>query len=194
MVDLAIGITQLVEITAANDFFPVDGQIARLEHQRLGGDAVDVETRQQRRVSLPLSQRRQPGLTFGEQVDKKSRGAGFKPPGPELAFLKQQQQVKRVVDRSAGPVIAVVPAADLLPIQPGQFRGEHGIDISIGVTTDRRVSTGEGDVAQVVQVREQTNLAEFAHPGQEGEADMGVGALDDRVHVAQAIAHLAGDI
>jgi hypothetical protein len=107
---------------------------------------------------------------------------------------KQQQHVEGVVDRLPQPVVAVVPGADLLPVQARQFRGEDLIQVGLGVAADGGIAGVDGEVLEVVQPREQADLAELAHPGEEGEADMGVRILDHRIEIAQPIAHRQGGV
>jgi hypothetical protein len=109
--------------------------------------------------------------------------------GPELTLLEQQQHVERVVDRLAGPVVAVVPGADLVPIEAFELRGEDLVEVGLGVAADGRVLRIDGDVAEIVQAREQADLTELADTCQKREADVGIGVLDDRIEVAQALAH-----
>ena len=125
---------------------------------------------------------------------KKGRRRRLEPPGAKLALLEQQQHIERVVDRLAGPVVAVVPGADLLAIEPLELRGEDGVQIRLRVATERGVLARDGDVAQIVQPREQADLAEFAHPGEEGEADVGIRVLDHRVQVPQPVADLPSGV
>ena len=113
--------------------------------------------------------------------------------------MKQQQQVKRVVDALAGPVVAVVPAAHFHAVQAGEFRGKDVVYIRVGVAAEGGISRIDADVVEVVEPREQAHLAELAHSGDEGQTDVGVGILDHRVQVAQGVAHLpchvgAGDV
>ena len=74
----------------------------------------------------------------------------------------------------AGPVVAVVPGADLVTVQPGQFRREDPVQIGLGVAADGGIVGRYGDIEQVIQSGEQADLTELGDPGEEGEADVGV--------------------
>ena len=47
---------------------------------------------------------------------------------------------------------------------------------------------------RLLRAGERTHLRELAHAGQEGESDVGVAVLDDRIDAAQEIAVRAGDL
>ncbi|CAI8014647.1 hypothetical protein GBAR_LOCUS9143, partial [Geodia barretti] len=113
----------------------------------------------------------------------------------KLPLAEQQQHVERVVHvLVAPPVVAVVPAADLLAVESGQLRGEHRVQVGVGVPADIRVAPVQGQIGEVVEVGEQAHLGEFAHSGEERELDVGVGVLDRRVQPAQVVAVLASAV
>ena len=188
LINLAVGVAQAIVIFTEELLFGVDGQVAGLKQKRLGGEIADLEGREEIGAGLQAAKVRQPGVTLGKQIDEKGRGAGLEPVGSVLALLKQQQEIEGVVDRIAGPVVPVVPGAQFLPLQGGQFRAENLVEIRLGIAADGRVAAIDGDVVEIVQARKQAALAELGHAGQEGEANMGVAVLDDRIEVAQAIA------
>jgi hypothetical protein len=64
------------------------------------------------------AQVRDKDLALDEQIHQEGRRRRLEPPGAELALLEQQQHVEGVVDRLAGPVVAVVPGADLARSSP----------------------------------------------------------------------------
>ena len=172
----------------------MNGEIAGLEQQGVAVDLLHVEGGEQFQAGLPPRQIGGEKTPLGEQVDQKGRGAGFEPPRLELAFLEQQQQIEGVVDRLAGPTVAVVPCPDLRAVQALQFGGEHRVHIRLGVAANRRIARVHRDVAQVVQPGKQADLAEFGHPGQEGEANVSVRILDHRIQIAQPVADFAGHV
>ncbi|MNZ76764.1 hypothetical protein D3C78_952820 [compost metagenome] len=153
---------------------------------------VDIEAGQQRLQRHHLLQIRREGAPRSEQIDQEGRRTRLEPERTEVALLEQQQQVEGVVDRLAGPVVAVVPGADLLTIQSRKLRREHRIHVGVGIAADRRIGCRHRDVAQVVQSGKQADLAELGYPGEHGETDMGVGILDHRVQVTQTVTDLAG--
>ena len=85
----------------------------------------------------------------------------------------------------AQPIVAVVPLADGLPVQPVELGGERRIQIGVRVAADGTVGGIEREVDQVVHVGEQAHLAELGHAGEEAELDVRVALLDDRVQPAQ---------
>ena len=108
---------------------------------------------------------------------------------------EEQEDVEGIVDSlRSPPVVAVVPVADGLPVQIRKLRCEHRVQIRVGVTADRRVLRIQGDVGEIVQAREQTDLGELAHSGQECELDVRVRELDGRVQASQVIAVGPGDL
>ena len=128
-----------------------------------------------------------------QRVDQERRGPGLEPPGPEAAPVEQQQDVEGVVDFFlAEPVVAVVPVADLVPVESGQLGGEHRVQVFFRVPADGGIARVEGDVGEVVEAGEQADLGELAHPGDEGEADVGFAVLEDGVEAAQEVAVGAG--
>ena len=107
----------------------------------------------------------------------------------ELAAVEQQQHVVRVVHPLlAAPAVAVVPLADALAIKAGQFRSEHGVHVALSISADRRVAAVQGDVGEIVQVREDAHLAELAHSRHQREPDVSVVGLDHAVQAAQVVA------
>jgi len=69
-------------------------------------------------------------------------------------------------------VVAVVPPADFVPVQPLGFRGEHGVEIAVRVSADRCQRKIEADVVKVVDARRETRLREHHDAGDEGQADV----------------------
>ena len=125
------------------------------------------------------------------------RRAGLEPPRVEPAAVEQQQNVVRVVDPLlAEPAVAVVPLADAVPVQPRQLRREHGIEVGVGVAADARVARVQGDVLEVVEPGEETDLRELAHTSEESKANVCVARLDCGIQAAQIVAvgpgHLRG--
>ena len=119
------------------------------------------------------------GVAVSNQCARYSRGA------------EQLEQTEGVVDLvlfPAQPVVAVVPGADLAPVQAGQFRREHGVQIRLGVAADRRIGGVQGQVDEIVQVGEQAHLAELAHPRDEGQLHVGITRLERPVQSAQVVA------
>ena len=102
---------------------------------------------------------------------------------------EQQQHVVRVVHLlHAQPAIAVVPLAHPLPVQAGQLRAEHRVQVGLGVAADRRVDRIQRQIGEVVQLREQVHLRELADTRQEGEPHVRVRVLDHPVQPAQKVA------
>ena len=133
-----------------------------------------------------------PALEQG--FDQERRSAGFEPPGTEQAVAKQQQDGKGIVDLIlAEPAVAVVPEADLVPVEARELRREHRVQVGLGIAADGREFRVEGEVDQVVEAGEQADLGELANPRNEAEADVGIAVLDRRVEAAQKVAVGAGD-
>ena len=104
----------------------------------------------------------------------------------ELARFEEKEDVERVVDLvRAAPVVAVVPAADLVPVEALEFRGEDRVQIRVRVAANVRELRLQRDVDQVVQAREQAR--QLAHPRQENEAELLIAVLDHRVEAAQEV-------
>jgi hypothetical protein len=82
----------------------------------------------------------------------------------EAALVEQQQHVEGVVDRLAGPVVAVVPGADLVAVQARKLRGEDLVQIGLGVAADGRVVGIEGDVVEVVEPENRLTLLNLDTP------------------------------
>lgn len=142
---------------------------------------IDIEAGKQAFQCHQTLQIGREGMPSGEQIHQEGRRARLEPERPEFPFLEQQQQVERVVYRIAGPVVAVVPPADLFSIQARQFGGEHAVHIGIGIATDRRITHIHGDIVEIVQPREQAHLAELRHPGEHGETNVRIAVLDHRI-------------
>ena len=150
---------------------------------------VHVERRQQGVAAQHVVQGHGAHLAPEQRVDQEGRRPGLEPPGVELAGAAQHQDVVWIVDPLlAAPAIAVVPSADGLPVQAGELGREHGVQVGVEVAADRRVARVQGDVGQVVQAGEQAHLGKLAHPGEEGEPEVGVAGLDGRVQAAQVVA------
>ena len=171
-----------------------EGEVASLPEQGLRGHLVHIEGREQRFGGVDAAQFGGEIAPLREHLDQKGRRAGFEPEGQKLALVEQQQQIEGVVDRLAQPVITVIPITNPLAVQPFEFRREHGIDIGLGITAERRIAFIDGNIIEVIQPREQADLAEFGHPGEEGEVDVGILALDDGIKTPEPLAHLAGDL
>jgi hypothetical protein len=171
----------------------VQCEVAGLEEQRFRLDVINVEARQQRGVALQPLQVRGEELPLGQQPRQEGGRAGLEPVGPELSVAKQQQHVEGVVHALPAPVVAVVPAADLLAVQPRQLGREHAVDVRIGVAAQGAELRVQRQVLQVVQPGEQADLAELGHPRQEDELQVRVRPLEHRVQAAQAVAHLGSD-
>ena len=187
----AVRIPQRVIRRARQLLLARNGQVAGLEQQRLDADIANLERRQQRLGGLQALQIGKEVPALGQQIHQERGRAGFEPVRPKVALLEQQQQIEGVVHRIAAPVVSVVPAADLVPIQPRQFSGKYRVDVRIRVTTDRRAARIHRDVIEVVQARKQTHFAELRHPGEHGELDVRILPLDHRIQVAQPVAHLS---
>ena len=179
---LQIWIIQGVEGLNAIPFLIHYGQVAGLEQQRIDADVPNIEPGQLPCVRAPALQLHRAHLPVHHHPEQEGRGAGLEPVGLEVAGFEKQQQVVRVVELLVTkPVVAVVPLSDPLPVEPPQFRGEHGFQIGIGITADAGVLGVEADVAQVVETRKETHPGEHADPGDEGKADIPGAVLDDAV-------------
>ena len=172
----------------------VNGEVAGLKHQRFNRDGVHVKGRQQGFAGHHVTQIRGELLALLQQFDQKGGRAGLKPIGLDAPLVKQLQQPKRVVDRLAQPVVAVVPVADLRPVKAGQLRGKHRINIGIGVAADGAVAHIQRDVLEVVQAREQADFAELGDAGQKDELEVFVRVFEHRVEVFERVAHLARSV
>ena len=185
---LAVRISQPEQRPPPVPLLAHDGQVAGLEQQRLRRHGVHVEGRQQGAVGLEVLEVRGRDAAPEQRVYQEPRRGGLEPVRVELAAGEQMEDGVRVVDvLAAPPGIAVVPGADLLPLQARQLRREHRVEVRVGVAADRRVARVQGDVGEVVQAGEQAHLAEPAHPGDEGELDVGVAVLDRAVQPAQVV-------
>ena len=165
---LLVRVVQLVEANALVPFLGDDGQVAGLEQERLDGNAVDVDGRQQIVIREHALQGRRRDTASRQKVGEEGRRAGPEPVRFELARFEEKKDVERVVDLvCAAPVVAVVPELDFLPIQAPEFRGENRVQLRVRVAANVRELRRQRDVAQVVQAREQACLRELAHPRQE---------------------------
>jgi len=165
-----------------------------LPQERFGGHALDIEAVEQFVIRPKRRQLRREEAALRQNIDEKRGRPRLEPVGPELPFVKKQQKIERVLDRLAQPVVAVIPVEDRLSVKPLQFRCKDGIDIRFRVATDGLVGRIDRDVVEVVQAREDRDFAELGYTGQEGELNVGVLVLDDRVEVAQALTHGAGNL
>ena len=186
--DLAVRIAQAVLRRAVQAFLFRDRQVAGLEQQRLGGDAVHVEGRQQRLAGVNGIEVRGGEAAPEERVDQETRRRRFEPVRLERAAAEQHENAEGVVDLlRSQPVVAVVPGPDQIPVQARQFRREDRVDVRLGIAADRRVAGVQGDVDETVEVGEQADLGELAHPGDEGELHVSVAVLDRAVQAAQVV-------
>ena len=109
--------------------------------------------------------------------------------------VSHHQHVEGVVDALlAAPAVAVVPLPDPLSVEPLQFGGEDYVEVVLGVAAEGGEARIERDVLEAVQAREQADLGELAHSGEEAEAHVLVTALDDCVKAAQVVAVGSGDV
>ena len=195
LADLAVRVTQPIQQLATEVLHRRDGQVSRLEQQRLGGDVVHVECGQQVVVAQHPVQGHRGDPAPEQGLDEERGRAGLEPPGPELAVAEQQQDVEGVVDLLlAPPAVAVVPLADGVAVEPRQLGREHRIQVRLRIAANGGVARVQGEVLKVVEPGEQAHLGELAHPGEEGEADVGVAGLDDRVQPLQIVPVGAGHL
>jgi len=114
---LTVGVAQGVNPIAQQRFAAVvNGEVAGLEQQSLWRDVVHIKGGQQFFMRHHLGELGRKKLPLGQQFDEKGGRAGLEPIGFEFAVAKQQQQIKRVVNTLAQPVVAVVPAADMFAV------------------------------------------------------------------------------
>ena len=167
---------------------PLDGEVAGLEQQRLNADVVHVEGGQQGFGADHAVQIDRAHLALDQHVDQELGGAGLEPVGAELAGVKQQQDVVRVVHALvAQPTVAVVPAAHFASVQPRQFRSKHPVQVGVRVAANVGVATVQGDVLKIVQAGEDVDLGELADSGEQGEPNVLVEILDGGVETAQVV-------
>ena len=201
--DLPVGIAQAIAADAAPVSHVLDRQVAGLEQQRLGGDGVDLERRQQLVAAQHAVQLQRAHPAPEQRLHQEGRCAGLEPVRRERAAAEQQQDVERVVDPVVPrPVVAVVPVANPLPVQTRQLRSEHRVEVGLGIAADGGVARVHREVDEVVEAREHAHLRGFlmrgvpprapprrapADPGQEGEADVGVAGLDRPIEPAQIV-------
>jgi hypothetical protein len=126
------------------------------------------------------------------QAYQEARRAGLEPPGPEFLFITEQQDVEGVVDALRSPVVAVVPGLDGFSWVLGDQWCEPVVHVLLGVAADGVVAGVQGQVVQLVQTREHPGLAELAYPGQEYEAQVGIGILENAVQAPQLRAYGIG--
>ena len=190
-----IGEGQREQPRRADPLLPGDGQIASLEHQRPQVDVGHIETGKQLRVRRePLKLHWISPLPHDLAVQHLRR-AGLEPVRFELAAAEQQQDVVGVVELFfAAPMVAVVPVADLVPVEAIEFGCEHGVKVPVGIAADRGEGGVQADVFQIVQAREQAHPGEHADPGDEDEADQAGAVLDDAVEAPQVFAVGFGDL
>ncbi len=185
---LLVGVVQLVEARVLVPLLADDGQVAGLEQKRLDGDAVDVDGRKQVVVREHALQGRRREPAPRQKVGEEGRRAALEPVRAKIALVEQQQDVERVVDSfRPEPVVAIVPAADLVPVQALQFRGEDRVQIVVRVAAKGTVALVQRDVVQIVQARENARSRELAHPRQENETELLVAVLDRPVQAAQEV-------
>ena len=186
---LTVRIAQAIQRPATHVFFRQNGQIAGLEQQRLGGDVVHVERRQQFPGAHRLAERHRGDPTLEQGLHQERWRRGLEPVGVELAAVEQQEHVVGIVYLlRATPAVAVVPVADRRPVQAVKLGRKHGVQVRFRVAADRRVAAVQGDVLEVVETGEQADLGELADAGEEGEADVRVRKLDVGVQAAQIVA------
>ena len=172
-----------------------DRQVAGLEQQRFRRHVAHVEGGQQFVGTGHPLQRERAYPALDQRFDQEPGRAGLEPVGGEFAAVEQQEDVEGIVDPfPSEPAVAVVPAADLVPVESGQLRREHGVQVRVGVTADAGVARVQGDVAEVVESGEQAHLRELTHAGNEREPDVGVAVLDHRIEAAQEVPIGAGDV
>jgi len=115
--------------------------------------------------------------------------------GPEFALAEQVENVVRIVQPLlAEPVVAVVPPADLIPVQSFQFREEHCVQVAVRISADGRIPRRQADVHEVVETRGKTGLREHRDAGDEDKPDMVLGILKDAVQIAQAVSICPGPL
>ncbi len=124
-----------------------------------------------------------------QRVDQEPGRRGLEPVRLELAAAEQLEQAEGVVDPlGSQPTVAVVPGADLVPVETRQLRGEDSVEVRFSVAAEGRVGRVHGEVDEVVEIGEQADPGELAHPGDEGELDVGVAGLEGAVQPAQVVA------
>lgn len=112
--------------------------------------------------------------------------------GLQLAGVKIKQEVKRIVDCLAGPIIAVVPITNNLAIQICQLMGKNRIEIAFSIITDRGIPPVNGNIQQIIEPRKQIDLGEFADTRKKDKFEMGIAVFEHRVNIAQPVTHLQG--
>ena len=98
------------------------------------------------------------------------------------------EDVERVVDHLASPPVAAVPVSDLVPIETGKLRREHGIQIRIRKAADAGEARIQRDVDEVVETGEDAARGEPADAGKKREVHVRVAVLDDSVETTEEVA------
>ena len=163
---LPVRIPQPVHRPPVASFGIHDRQVAGLgKQQRFRRHHVHVEGRQQGGAGVDSLEVGGREAATDKCVHQEPRRRGLEPVRLELAAAEQLEQGEGVVDRvRSQPTVAVVPGADCFAVQTRQLRREHGIQVRLGVAADRRVIRIHGEVDEVVEVREQADPGEPAHP------------------------------
>ena len=171
-----------------------DCQVAALEEQCFRADALDVEGGQQLLAAYHAVEIDRAHATRVERIDEELRRTGLEPMGGEPPRPEQQQDVEGVVDPLLPePTVAVVPVANGITVEAGKFRREDGVDVVFRVAANGCVGRFQGDVDEVVEIGEQTDLRELAHTCQEREFDMGFRELDRPIEAAKVVAIRRGN-
>ena len=190
---LLVGQPQPVEEPRPLPAGALDGQVTGLEQKGHRVDALDVEGIEDLLAGLHPFQVGQEGASLLEQLDEKAGAAGLEPVIAVLpVVIYEEEDVEGVVDRLAQKSIAVVPALELVPVNPGQMGAKGGLQVSLGITANGGEAGVEGQIVELIDAREQADLAELGHPGHEDELEVGVLGLQGGVKVFQPFAQFGG--
>ena len=156
---LPVGIAQPKQGLPAEVLFIGDGKVAGLKQQGLGADVVHVEGRKQIPGAGHVVQGEGTDLAVEQRFHQERGRAGLEPPGIEFTSVEEQEDVEWVVHLLlAPPTVAVVPVADLVPVEPRELRREHGVQVRVRVAADGGVARVQGDVLEIVQAGEQAHF------------------------------------
>jgi len=185
---LEIRIVQIIHGATALLLFFSDGQISGLEQQCFSTERIEFEIRDKICVYQTVFHNYGTDLPLHQQPVQVAGFPGPEPLCPKLAFIEEMKNVVRIVEFFiAKPVVPVVPCPNPVSVKPFQFRGKHGIQIVIRISTDRGIPGRQADVREVVETGRKAGFREHRDTGCEYKTDMFFGVFENTVQITQLI-------